>query len=112
GSLAALGLVAIPGTASAVTIPGPNGKIVFASGRASSGIPSPDPGDGDARIWVADYPSGTPQQVTTLPANTQHRHPDWAPDHSKIVYAAGTKFSGNYALWIVVLRTGDQTQSV
>jgi Tol biopolymer transport system component len=95
-----------------VTIPGPNGKIVFASGRASAGIPNPDAGDGDSRIWVADYPSGTPQQVTTLPAGAQHRHPDWSPDHSKIVYAAGVKFSGNYALWIVDLRTGDQTEFV
>jgi Tol biopolymer transport system component len=102
----------IPAVASATSIAGPNGKIVFASGRASSGIPAPAANDADARIWVADYPSGTPVQVTTLPAGTQHRHPNWSPDHTRIVYAAGAAFSGEYALWIVDLRTGTQTEFV
>ena len=106
----ALVLCASPAVGSATSIAGPNGKVVFASGRASSGIPSPDPNDKDARIWVADYPSGTPVQVTTQPAGTQHRHPNWSPDHTRIVYAAGAAFSGTYALWIVDLRTGSQTE--
>ncbi len=99
-----LALAAIAGSASATSVPGPNGKIVFASGRGGAAD------DGDARIWVADYPGGTPQQVTTLPAGTQHRHPNWSPDHTKIAYAAGVKFSGEYAIWIVDLATGIQTE--
>ena len=105
-------LAASPPLASATFLPGPNGKIVFTSGRASLGIPAPDPGDGDARLWVADYPFGTPAQVTTKPEGVQHRHPSWSPDHSKIVYAAGVKFSGTYALWIVDLKTGVQKEFV
>jgi hypothetical protein len=109
-ALSALLLALAPALASATSIAGPNGKIVFASGRASSGIPAPAADDGDARIWVADYPSGAPVQVTTLPAGMQHRHPNWSPDHTRIVYAAGAKFSGEYAIWIVDLRTGEQTE--
>jgi Bacterial Ig domain/Dipeptidyl peptidase IV (DPP IV) N-terminal region/WD40-like Beta Propeller Repeat len=114
GAVAVLVALAVfPAPASATFIPGPNGKIAFASGRANSEVPSPVEGDDTkAKIWVADYPSGTPVQVTTLPANSQARHPNWSPDHSKIVYAAGTAFSGEYALWIVDLRTGEQTEFV
>jgi Tol biopolymer transport system component len=111
-ALAVLVLTAISGSASATSIPGPNGKIVFASGRASLGIPTPSTSDADARIWVADGPTGTPVQVTTLPASTQHRHPNWSPDHTKIAYAAGAAFSGTYAIWIVDLTTGSQTEFV
>ena len=107
-------LAALPGPASATSIAGPNGKIVFASGRASKGIPTPSASDADARIWVADGPTATPVQVTTLPAGMQHRHPNWSPDHSKIAYAAGTAFSptSHYAIWIADLKTGDQTEFV
>jgi Tol biopolymer transport system component len=110
--LAALAVTGIPATAAATFVPGARGKIVFTSGRASSGIPTPAANDADARLWVADYPSGTPVQVTTLPAGTQHRHPNWSPDHTKIVYAAGVAFSGTYALWIKDMVTGDQTEFV
>ena len=111
-TVSTLALAAFPAVGIATFIPGPTGKITFTSGRASIGIPVPDAGDGDARIWVADFPFGTPAQVTTLPAVTQHRHPSWSPDHSKIVYAAGVKFSGTYALWIVDLKTGAQKEFV
>lgn len=109
-ALAAGVVAALPAAAAATFVPGPNGKIAFASGRASSGIPTPAGDDSDARIWVADYPSGIPQQVTTLPAGTQHRHPNWSPDHTKIVYSAGAAFSGRYALWIVDLNSGLQSE--
>jgi Bacterial Ig domain/WD40-like Beta Propeller Repeat len=110
--VSALALASFPSLSPATFIPGPNGKITFTTGRASVGIPAPAADDGDARIWVADYPFGIPSQVTTLPANTQHRHPNWSPDHAQIVYAAGAKFSGTYALWIVDLRTGGQREFV
>jgi Tol biopolymer transport system component len=112
GSLVLVSLSALPAVASATFIPGPNGKIVFASGRANNEGTPADGNDDKAKIWVADYPGGTPVQVTTLPANTQHRHPNWSPDHTRIVYAAGVAFSGTYALWIVDLRTGEQEQFV
>jgi hypothetical protein len=113
GSLVLVLFGALPAAASATFIPGPAGKIVFASGRGNSEVANPANGDDSkAKIWVADYPSGTPVQVTTLPANTQHRHPNWSPDHTRIVYAAGVAFSGTYALWIVDLRDGSQTEFV
>lgn len=102
-----------PATGQATSIPGPNGKIVFASGRANSDEPSPAAGnDNNARLWVADYPSGTPVQVTTGPKGIQDRHPNWSPDHTRIVYAAGEPFNtkGEYELRIVDLRTGIDSQ--
>lgn len=113
GSLVLVLLGALPAVASATFIPGPAGKIAFASGRANSEVPSPaDNNDDKAKIWVVDYPFGTPVQATTLPANTQHRHPNWSPDHTRLVYAAGVAFSGTYALWIHDFRTGEETQFV
>jgi hypothetical protein len=63
---------------------------------------------------VADWPSGTPVQVTTLPSGTEvrHRQPNWSPDHTQIAYAAGVYNSTTYALWIKDLRTGSQTEFV
>ena len=112
-ALVVLVLASVPAVSSATFIPGPSGKIVFASGRANSQFPAPADGDdNNARLWVVDYPSGTPVQVTTQPTGTkvQHRHPNWSPDHTRIVYAAGEAFSGTYALWIVDLRDGSQTE--
>ena len=115
GAVSVLALAAFPAAGSATSVPGPNGKIVFASGRGNTEVPSPaDGNDNAARIWVADYPFGTPVQVTTEPTGTevQHRHPNWSPDHTRIVYAAGKPFTGPFALWIVDLRTGKQTEFV
>ncbi|HVQ58262.1 MAG TPA: Ig-like domain-containing protein [Solirubrobacterales bacterium] len=113
GLLVTVAVTSVAAVSSATFIAGPNGKIVFASGRASSDVPNPADGDdAQARIWVADYPSGTPVQVTTKPPGLQHRHPNWSPDHTKIVYAAGVAFNaeGKYALWIADLKTGEQTE--
>jgi Tol biopolymer transport system component len=68
-----------------------------------------DPG---ARIWVADWPSGTPVQVTTKPegATVRHRQPNWSPDHTRIAYAAAS--GANSSIWILDLRDGSQTQFV
>src|SRR6185503_9372728 len=88
--LTVLVLAAIAGDASATSVPGPNGKIVFTSGRANSDFPNPGAGiDNNARLWVADFPGGAPVQVTSTSANVQDRHPSWSPDHTKIVYAEG-----------------------
>jgi len=115
GAVAVLAaLAAVPAVASATSIPGPNGKIVFTSGRPSDGVPAPNAGDAGARVFVAEYPSGTPVQVTTLPAGetVRHRQPNWSPDHTRIVYAAGASSGNIYSLWIVDLRTGEQTEFV
>jgi hypothetical protein len=110
-AVVALMLASVPATAPATFIPGPAGKVAFTSGRPSVGVPAPNGGDAGARIYVADYPSGTPVQVTTLPegADVRHRQPNWSPDHTRIVYAAGKT---TYALWILDLRTGSQTEFV
>jgi Tol biopolymer transport system component len=112
-ALTALVLAAIAGSASATSVPGPNGKIVFTSGRANTDFNSPAVGDDNhARLWVADYPGGTPVQVTSTSANAQDRHPSWSPDHTKIVYAEGPAFepNGHYEIWIKDLVTGSQTK--
>jgi hypothetical protein len=113
-ALSALGLSLPPAICSATSIAGPNGKIVFTSGRPSTGVPAPNAGDKGARLYVADYPSGTPVQVTTLPAGAEvrHRQPNWSPDHTRIAYAAGASSGNSYALWILDLRTGSQTEFV
>jgi Bacterial Ig domain/WD40-like Beta Propeller Repeat len=111
GSLVLVLLGSLASTASATFIPGPNGKIAFTSGRPGDGVAAPNTGDKAARIYVADYPSGTAVQATTLPAGAEvrHRQPNWSPDHTRIAYAAG---STNYAIWILDLRTGSQTEFV
>jgi len=111
--LTVLVLAAIAGDASATSVPGPNGKIVFTSGRANSDFPNPGAGiDNNARLWVADFPGGAPVQVTSTSANVQDRHPSWSPDHTKIVYAEGLPFDMNahYEIWIKDLVTGSQTK--
>ncbi|HET8956326.1 MAG TPA: Ig-like domain-containing protein [Solirubrobacterales bacterium] len=112
GSLVLVLLGALPAVASATFIPGPAGKIAFTSGRAGEGVSAPNTGDKAARIYVADYPSGTAEQVTTQPAGAEvrHRQPNWSPDHTRIAYAAGSGTS--YAIWILDLRTGSQTEFV
>ena len=65
--LTAIAVAAVPAVSSATSIAGPNGKIAFTSARPSIGVPAPNAGDAGARIFVADYPNGTPEQVTTLP---------------------------------------------
>ena len=111
--LPALMVASVPAVSSATSIPGPAGKIVFTSGRVPAvGLSEMNVGDAGARIYVADYPGGTPVQVTTLPAGetVRHRQPNWSPDHSRIAYAGG---SGTiFALWVLDLRTGSQTEIV
>jgi Tol biopolymer transport system component len=108
-------LAAFPAVCPATSVSGPNGKLAFTSARPSTGVLAPNAGDKGARIYVADYPFfGAPVQVTTLPAGEEvrHRQPNWSPDHTRIAYAAGTYNSTSYALWVVDLRTGVQTEIV
>jgi Tol biopolymer transport system component len=111
-SLALLTLASVPALSEATFIPGPPGKIAFVSARPSEGVPAPNAGDAGSRIFVVDYPSGTPVQVTTQPegATVRHRQPNWSPDHTRIAYAAGS--GTTFALRLLDLRTGSQTQLV
>ena len=112
GAIAALALAAVPAVSSATFIPGPTGKIAFTSGRPSIGVPEPNDGRRQARGSMSPTTRrGTPIQVTTLPEGESvwHRQPNWSPDHTRIAYAAGS--GTTYALWILDLRTGSQTQS-
>ena len=87
-SLIALVSLVIPAGAGATAPAGPNGDLVFTSGR------SPNT-DAQARIWtVSQFGSGETQVTSTLSAPLsnagQHRQPNWSPDHTKIAYAIDT----------------------
>ena len=92
------GLLGLSGTAGAV-LPGPNGKIVFTSGR-DDGVATFD--DAHAQLWVAAEPGATPQRVT-INAAIQHRHASWSPDRTKLVYSAGNSVTGDFDIWILDL---------
>ena len=91
-----VGLLALPATAGAV-LPGPNGKIVFTSGR-NDGATMLD--DAHAQLWVVDKAGGTPTRVTFNTA-LQHRHASWSPDRTKLAYSAG--IGGDWDIYILDL---------
>lgn len=81
-----IALLAAPAGAHAV-LSGYNGRILFASGRASA-----DGNDTQAKLYLRTIESGV-GGGTTGPALTpqagQHRHPTWSPDRTMIAYARG-----------------------
>jgi dipeptidyl aminopeptidase/acylaminoacyl peptidase len=89
-------LLVITAPAGAV-IPGPNGKIVFTSGR-DDGLTAFN--DAHAQVWVAEKAGATPVRVTTDGA-LQHRHASWSPDRTKLVYSAGVP--GDFDIYILDL---------
>ena len=106
-------LASFPAVGSATFIPGPNGKIAFTSGRPSIGVPAPNTNDPGARIYVADWPSGTPVQVTTKPARGDNSAPSAELVARPHADRLRRRESGaNYAIWILDLRTGSQTEFV
>ena len=96
GVLAAL--LMVPTSAGAV-LPGPNGMIVFTSGR-DDGLTALD--DAHAQLWVAKQAGATPTRVT-LNTAIQHRHASWSPDRTRLVYSAGNSATRDYDLWILDL---------
>ena len=101
-TLALAALAALAASATAI-IPGPNGPIVFTSGRAGM-----TPGDdNNAKIYVANGP-GAAIQVTT--GTTRHSHPAWSPDRTKIAYSKSVSGAGARDIWIKDLVTGADQQ--
>ena len=86
---------------------------MFASGRGEQRCPEPDGRRRQQREAVGRGQSvrvGGPDHHGTR-SGPQDRHPNWSPDHKKVVYAAGVGFNatGTYALYIKDLVSGQQT---
>ncbi len=83
--LAGIGVSLAASANAGAVLPGPNGKIVFTSGR-DDGFATFD--DAHAQLWVAAKAGASPVRVT-VNAAIQHRHANWSPDRTKLVYSAG-----------------------
>jgi Tol biopolymer transport system component len=94
------GSALVPATAAAVVVPGPNGPLVFTSGRNDG---TTTLSDGAAQIWFLSGPNGTAQRLTTLELS-HHRHASWSPDRTKIAYARGpvdmNPFDGPWDIYV------------
>jgi Tol biopolymer transport system component len=93
--VAAFGGVLVAASNAAAVLPGPNGKIVFTSGRDDGLTPF---SSANAQLWVAPRAGATPVRVTVNPA-IQHRHANWSPDRTKLVYSAGP--GSDWDIWIL-----------
>jgi Tol biopolymer transport system component len=87
-------LLVLPPSAGAV-VPGENGRIVFTSGRSG--------GDAQAQLFLLPVPGstggGTVSPAITSGA-TQHRHPTWSPDRTKIAYARGNPATSDFDIFV------------
>jgi Tol biopolymer transport system component len=94
-----------PATAGAI-IPGPNGPLVFTSGRDDGATVL---SDNAAQIWFLSGPNGSAQRLTTL-SLSHHRHASWSPDRTKIAYARGpvdmNPFDGPWDIYVQDLSAG------
>ncbi len=93
--LVILGALLVTASNAGAVLPGPNGKLVFTSGRDDGATSF---SDGNAQLWVVDRPGGVPHRVT-VNAAIQHRHANWSPDRTKLVYSAGA--AGDWDIWIL-----------
>jgi Tol biopolymer transport system component len=78
--------LAVPAVAHAV-LSGTNGRILFASGRASA-----NGDDSQAKLYLRTTigsTGGGATGPTLTPQAGQHRHPTWSPDRTMIAYARG-----------------------
>ena len=77
-------------------IPGENGRIVLISGRTN--------GDAGAEIFllpvISSFGGGTLSPPVASIVGTQHRHPTWSPDRTKIAYARGDSATGNFDIYV------------
>jgi Tol biopolymer transport system component len=88
----------------AVVPPGPNGKIVFTSGRGGA------PGNDDnAKIWMVNSLfGGTATQITT--GTTRHSHPAWSPDRTKVAYSRSRTGADARDIYVRDLLAGTELQ--
>jgi Tol biopolymer transport system component len=97
-------IAAIPAAAGAAVLPGPNGPIVFTSGRGGAAG-----NDDNAKIWfVFSDLGGGATQLTT--GSTRHSHPAWSPDRTKIAYSRSVSGAGARDIYVRDLRTGFELQ--
>lgn len=93
GALLVLCLIA---PAAEAVLPGENGRIVFVSGRTN--------GDIGAEVFLLPVPSSTGGGTLSAPVasivGTQHRHPTWSPDRTKIAYARGNSATANFDIYV------------
>jgi Tol biopolymer transport system component len=87
----------VPATAGASVIPGPNGPLVFTSGRDDGATTLSDT---QAQIWFLSGPGGGATRLSTS-STLHHRHASWSPDRTKIAYARGTAgFAGPWDIYV------------
>jgi len=97
--LAGTGIV--PALAQAVVVPGPNGPLVFTSGRDDGATTL---SDSVAQIWFLSGPGGSALRLSGDIAS-HHRHASWSPDRTKIAYARGANFAGPWDIYVQDLTT-------
>jgi Tol biopolymer transport system component len=99
-ALALLAPAALASVAEAVVVPGPNGPLVFTSGRDDGATVL---SDNFAQIWILSGLGGGATRVTSL-GLTHHRHAAWSPDRTKLAYARGgtdgTPFNGPWDIYV------------
>ena len=97
------GVAALPASAGATVIPGPNGPLLFTSGRDDGTTVL---SDGAAQIWFLGAPGGAATRLTTLELS-HHRHATWSPDRTKIAFARGpddaNPFDGPWDIFVLDL---------
>jgi len=99
-ALAVVATTGIGPAAARAVLPGPNGPLVFSSGRDDGLLVLSDM---HAQIWFLSGPNGGAQRLTTL-GLSHHRHASWSPDRTKIAYARGpddgTPFDGPWDIYV------------
>lgn len=102
---AALLVLCILAPAAEAVLPGENGRILFVSGRTN--------GDVGAEIFMLPVPSstggGTLSQPIASIVGTQHRHPTWSPDRTKIAYSRGDSATANFDIYVLDVTTPGAT---
>jgi len=98
-SLVLASLCALPSAASAIPLPGENGRIIYING----------PGFGNTQLFHLGVPSSTGGGTNVGPLTTtglaqQSRHPTWSPDRTKIAFAHGAP-AGPFTIYVLDLTT-------
>ena len=90
-------VVGVVPAAEGAVVPGPNGPLVFTSGRDDGATVL---SDAVAQIWFLPAPTRSPTRLTKTTDTLHHRHASWSPDRTKIAYAQGTGTSGPWDIYV------------